>query len=227
MTSSSKVIKAHRQLEGRLRVSVDATLPAPPVQLEPEMTEAFREMMERAKREARAIIEQAELEAADIRHHAEEEGRRQGYEAGRHQGLEEARTDWQALRRELQEPLTWVAQTRDYLGRLNDEATLALAAALSLSLYSRLKLERLDVIRDYLADLVSTVDGEKVALFLDGSWAPRLQALEEVLGEVIPAVTVAIDDSLATGVMRAEGVTSGTLGGPLVSLKRLIEEALG
>ncbi|MCY0878375.1 MAG: hypothetical protein OWU84_05490 [Firmicutes bacterium] len=226
MTSSSKVIKAHRQREGRLRVSVDAALPVSAGELETEMTEAFQEVVERAKREAQAILEQAESEAEEIRRRARDEGYRDGYEAGQRDGRQHVAAEWQGLRQALQEPLTVARKTGDYVSRLNDEATLALAAALSLSLYSRLKLERLDVVRDYLADLVATVDSEKVTLFLDPSWSPRLQALEEALGEMTQSVTLAIDEALANGVIRAEALTGGVLGGPVVSLKRLIEEAL-
>lgn len=228
MISSSRVVKAHQQSVGRQRVSVEASLPEPPpAALEPEITEAFSEVVERAKKEARAIIEQAEIEAEKARQKAHHEGYERGYEEGLRQGQADARETWDEVRHQLEEPLALIGQAKEYLGRLNDESTLALAAALTMSVYSRLKLERLDVLAAYIAELASTVDKERVTLFLDPTWGPRLRALEEVLTEAVPGVACAVDESLAQGAMRVEADGAGALGGPLLSLRALLEEVLG
>ncbi|NMP23549.1 hypothetical protein [Sulfobacillus harzensis] len=227
MISSSRVLKAHQQTVGRQRVAVEVRLPDPPADFEPEITEVVSEVVDRAKSEARAIIEEAEAQAGALREQAQRDGFDAGYQAGMADGKKAAIESWQAIRQQLEEPLLLMAKTRDYLGRLNDESTLALAAALSLAVYSRLKLERLDVITAYIEELASTVDGQKVTLFLDPTWGPRLKALEELLETSVPNLVVMVDDALAQGVMRVEGEAGGALGGPWVSLKALLEEVLG
>jgi flagellar assembly protein FliH len=197
-----------------------------PLQIEPELDSAVGEVMARAKREARAIIEQAEMQAEQIRQAARDEGRATGLEEGRQQGRQAVEQLWDALRRRLQEPLDLIDSTRHYLTRLTDESTVALAAALSLTVFSRLKLERLDVIAQYIQELAASVDQEKVTVFLDPTWSPRLQALQDALTSAVSSVTVSIDDSLQAGVMRAEGPAAGALGGPLLSLKAILQEVL-
>ncbi|PSR23341.1 MAG: hypothetical protein C7B45_03235 [Sulfobacillus acidophilus] len=197
-----------------------------PLQLEPELNSAVGEVMERAKREARAIIEQAEMQAEQIRQAAQDEGRRVGVEEGRQQGRQEVEQLWAELKRHLQEPLDLLDSTRNYLARLTDESTLALAAALSVSVFSRLKLERLDVLAQYIEELAASVDQEKVTVFLDPSWSPRLKALQDALTDAVSSVMLSIDDSLQTGLMRAEGPSGGALGGPLLSLKAILQEVL-
>lgn len=227
MILSSRVVKANQQALGRQRVSVDATLPDTSDDFEPEITEAVSEVVERAKTEARAILEQAEQDAVRIREAARAEGYQAGYQAGADQGRAEAHRLWDSIRAQLEEPLALLSQTRDYLARLNDESTLSLAAALSLSVYSRLRLERLDVIAAYIEELVSTIDCQKVTLFLDPTWSPRLQALTELLDAAVPGLVLAVDDTLSQGTMRAEGENGGVLGGPWLSLKALLEEVMG
>lgn len=227
MTSSSKVIKAHQQTLGRQRIAVEVPVMEDPVEFEPEMQTALGEVVERAKREARAIVEQAESEAHKAREQAMEEGYQTGLREGQEAGKDEARAMWADLRRNIEEPLKLLAQTRDFLDRLNDESTLALAAALTMAVFTRLKLERLDVIAGYIAELADTVDNDRVTVFLDASWGPRLAALEEALRESVKSLALAVDDSLAPGMMRADGDIGGALGGPLLSLKALLQEVLG
>jgi flagellar assembly protein FliH len=227
MTSSSKVIKAHQQTLARQRMAVEVPEMEEPVVIEPEMETAFSELVDRAKREARAIMEQAETDAQKARQEAMEEGYQTGYREGQEAGKDEARAMWADLRRNIEEPLKLLAQSREYLDRLNDESTLALAAALTMAVFTRLKLERLDVIAGYIAELAETVDKERVTVFLDPSWGPRLAALEEVLKDSIKGLALAVDDSLAPGVMRADGNVGGAVGGPLLSLKALLQEVLG
>ena len=227
MTSSSKVIKAHQQTLARQRMAVEVPEIEEPVVIEPEMETAFSELVDRAKREARAIMEQAENDAQKARQEAMEEGYQTGYREGQEAGKDEARAMWADLRRNIEEPLKLLAQSREYLDRLNDESTLALAAALTMAVFTRLKLERLDVIAGYIAELAETVDKERVTVFLDPSWGPRLAALEEVLKDSIKGLALAVDDSLAPGVMRADGHVGGAVGGPLLSLKALLQEVLG
>ncbi len=228
MISSSKVVKAHQQTLARQRVAVEALLPeTQETDFEPELTEAVSEVVARAKSEARAIIEEAEMSAETLRQEARDRGFREGYEAGMSEGRERSREAWEEIRARLTEPLELAEQTEAYLNRLSDESTWALAAALSLAVYSRLKLERLDVVVAYIEELVSTVDGPKVNLFLDPTWGPRLKALEELLKDTLPNLVIKIDEQLAQGLMRAEGDTGGALGGPWLSLKALLEEVLG
>lgn len=228
MTSSSKVVKAHQQSVARQRISVEVPILEVPVAVEPEMENVFGEVVDRAKREARAIIEQAEEDAAAIRQQAREEGREAGRQEGREEGRQEVRVLWDELRDGIKEPLELIAQSRQYLSRLNDETTLAMAASLTMAVFSRLKLERLDVVAEYIQELASTVDKDKVDVFLDPTWGPRLKALEEVLGEGVSSLSVAVDDALASGVMRAQKDGSeGALGGPLLSLKAILQEVLG
>jgi flagellar assembly protein FliH len=227
MTSSSKVIKAHQQTLARQRMAVEVPEIEEPVVIEPEMETAFSELVDRAKREARAIMEQAENDAQKARQEAMEEGYQTGYREGQEAGKDEARAMWADLRRNIEEPLKLLAQSREYLDRLNDESTLALAAALTMAVFTRLKLERLDVIAGYIAELAETVDKERVTVFLDPSWGPRLAALEEGLKDSIKGLALAVDDSLAPGVMRADGHVGGAVGGPLLSLKALLQEVLG
>ncbi len=227
MTSSSKVIKAHQQMLGRHRISVEVPALDEPSAFEPEMENAFGEMVERAKREARAIVEQAEAEAEIAREQARADGYQVGLREGQEAGKEEARAMWADLRRNIEEPLRLLAQSQEYLHRLNDETTLALAAALTMAVFTRLKLERLDVVAAYIGELAETVDKDRVAVFLDPSWGPRLAALDEVLKNSSRTLALAVDDSLAPGVMRAEGDDGGVLGGPILSLKALLQEVLG
>ncbi len=227
MTSSSKVIKADQQMLGRQRIAVEVPIFEESIEMAPEVETAFGEVVDRAKREARAIIEQAEMDAGALLKAARDEGYRQGYEAGHEAGRQEARASWDQLRQSIEGPLTLLQQSREYLSRLNDESTLALAAALSMAVFTQLKLERLDVIKVYIEELAGSVDGEKVAVFLDPSWGPRLRALEEVLQDSVRSLAVAVDDSLASGMMRAESELDGVLGGPLLSLQALLQEVLG
>lgn len=227
MTSSSRVVKLHQQTLGRQRISVDVpAIAVEPLQLEPEIHSAVDEVMERAKHEARAILEQAEMQAEQVRQAARDEGYRVGQEEGRQQGRQEVQALWAELRNELKEPLDLIQSTRDYLAHLTDEATLALAAALSLAVFSRLKLERLDVIAQYIQELAATVDKEHVTVFLDPTWGPRLAALQDALADGIASLTLAVDDCLQAGVMRAEGPSGGVLGGPLLSLKAILQEVM-
>ena len=227
MTLSSRVLKADRLSMGRQRIAVEIPAIEESFPLETNISDAFGEVVDRAKREAQAIIEQAEEQAQSIRETARREGREQGIEEGRQVGLNEARQQWETLRQELQEPLALLEGVKGYVGRLNDESTLALAAALTLALFSRLKLERLDVVAAYIAELADSMDSGKAALFLDVTWGPRVRAMEEALQAVVPALTLAIDESLENGTMRVEGEMGGVLGGPLISLKALVEEVLG
>lgn len=228
MISSSRVVKAHQQTVGRLRVSVDADVALPPEEeFEPDISEAFGEVVERAKTEAHAILEQAEQDAGALRRAAHDEGYQTGYREGQEAGRRDVEALWQELRARLEEPLRLLEASREYMNRLNDESTLALASALTLSVFSRLKLERLDVIAAYIQELVSTVDSGRVQLFLDSTWGPRLAALEEVLKDLVPHLTLAVDESLASGSMRVESEGGGALGGPVISLKALVEEVLG
>lgn len=228
MISSSKVVKAHQQTLARQRVAVEALWPETQgTDFEPELTEAVSEVVDRAKSEARAIIEEAEVSAESLRQEARDRGFQAGYEAGLAEGREEAREAWQDLRAALRVPLEVAQKAETYLNRLNDESTLALAAALSMAVYSRLKLERLDVVVAYIEELVSAVDGPKVSVFLDPTWGPRLKALEELLKDTLPHLVLEIDEQLTQGLMRVEGETGGALGGPWISLKALLEEVLG
>lgn len=227
MTSSSKVIKAGQQMLGRQRVAVEVPIFEGPVDLAPEAETAFGEIVERAKREARAIIEQAEMDAEALLKAARDDGYRQGHEAGHEAGRQEARTSWDQLRQSIEAPIALLQQSREYLSRLNDESTIALAAALSMAVFTQLKLERLDVIKAYIEELAGSVDGQKVAVFLDPSWGPRLRALEEVLQDSVRSLAVAVDDALTPGTMRAESEWGGVLGGPLLSLQALLQEVLG
>ncbi len=228
MISSSRVVKAHQQTLGRLRVSVEADVDLPPAEeFQPDISEAFGEVVERAKAEAHAILEQAEQDAEALRRTAHDEGYQVGYREGQAAGRREVEALWQDVKARLEEPLRLVEASREYMNRLNDESTLALASALTLAVFSRLKLERLDVIAAYIQELVSTVDSGRVQLFLDPTWGPRLTALDEVLKDLVPQLTLSVDDSLASGSMRVETEGGGALGGPLTSLKALVEEVLG
>lgn len=227
MTSSSKVIKAGQQTLGRQRVAVEVPLLAETAQFAPDVENALDEVVDRAKSEARAIIEEAEMQAQWVLRQAHDEGYQAGLDQGRNEGRSEARVAWDELRKVIEEPLHLVEQSRDYLNRLNDESTLALAAALTMAVFTRLKLERLDVVAQYIEELSQTLDDKKVSVFLDASWGPRLTALTEVLQDSVHTLVLAVDDALASGEMRAEGETGGVLGGPLLSLKALLQEVLG
>ncbi len=228
MISSSKVVKAHQQSLARQRISVEVPLLELAIEVEPQIETALGEVVNRAKQEARAILEQAEVEAEKIRQGARQEGHEMGRREGRQAALEEVRALWEEVRNAINEPLGLISQSREYLSRLNDETTLAMAAALTMTVFSRLRLERLDVVTGYIQELAAQVDKDKVEIFLDSSWAPRLHALEEALGGAVSSVTVAVDEALASGMMRAqkEGA-EGALGGPLLTLKALLQEALG
>lgn len=226
MTLSSKVIKASQQNLARQRVAVEVPDAEEPLDLSPEVENVVDEVVSRAKSEARAILEQADADAERIRQEAQKEGHQTGYAAGYEAGRAEARALWEELRASIEEPVRLLEQSRDYLDRLNDEATLALASALTMAVFSRLRLERLDVIAAYIQELAQTVDGDRVTVFLDSSWGPRLKALEEALGESVKAVALAVDETLASGTMRAEGARDGVLAGPMLSLRALLQEVL-
>lgn len=227
MTSSSRVIKADKQTFGRHRVSVDVPPMEEPVDFEPEVETRFSEVVERAKGEARAILEEAETQVEAVRREARDEGYKTGFEIGKEEGKQEAQAQWADLRRNIEEPLRLLTQSREYMDRLNDESTLALAAALTMAVFSRLKLERLDVVTGYIEELAAIVDKDKVAVFLDPSWGPRLGALQEALESSGRALALAVDEALGSGMMRAESEIGGVLGGPLLSLKALLREVLG
>lgn len=227
MISFSKVIKAEQQKLGRQRLSVQWRPLDPSSPAVPEVSAELTDLIARAKAEAVAILENAETEARAVREQARQEGYQAGWDAGYQEARHEVQTAWQAIRQELEAPRQKLQQLNAVLERLGDEQTLAVAAALSLKLYSRLKLERLDVIHEYIQELADTMDQKSLTLFVDPTWEPRLTALQEVLDQGVTPLVVKIDDALAAGTMRIEGETGGFLGGPVVSLQTLLQEVLG
>lgn len=207
MISFSKVIKAEQQKLGRQRLAVQWRPLDPASPVVPEVSAELTDLLARAKAEAMAILENAETEARTIRDKARQEGYQAGWDAGYQEARQEVQAAWQAIRQELEAPRQKLQQLKAVLDRLGDEQTLAVAAALSLKLYSRLKLERLDVIHEYIQELADTMDQKSLTLFVDPTWEPRLAALQEVLDQGVTPMVVKIDDALATGTMRIEGET--------------------
>lgn len=226
--SSSRVIRGSQQTLGAQPIPVRVKIRnrAAGENIAPDMSRAVDEVLQRAKLEARAIIEQASAEVSALRQAAEDEGQQKGFDAGFHEGLEQAQAAWAAMKEELQKPLQIIQEVQQYTNRLADEATLALAAALTTTLYSRLKSERLDVLVAYIEEMVSAVNHDTVTLFLDPTWSPRMQALQDALSSTLPGLTLAVDEQLSQGVFRCEGDQGGILAGPLLSLQALVQETL-
>jgi flagellar assembly protein FliH len=184
-----------------------------------ESERAVENMLARARDEARAILEQADHDAADRR----EAAAREGYA----QGLRQGRAAWDqaldALREAVTEPLLRLQALKDVVRLLDDRVVLATAAALAEQ-----------VIGEALADqerlwkraraLAAAVAGERVTLYCAPEVFAQLEALSARVADAGRAITLLRDESLGPADLVAEGEGGGADGTVLSTLRHMLEE---
>lgn len=218
MTLSSRVIKAGRQVSGhRIRLAWRSPEPKPPsVDLEAEVAA----VIERAKAEARAVLEEAERQAQQRTQEGYEEGVRQG----REEGLRAVTDEWAPVRDALAQSLAELQDLQDVCRGLRDDRTWAQAAALAAALFDRKAKDDPEALVPYWMELADAVDSSQVTLFLDPGFRDRIADITARLQEAGSTLTVAIDQTLQPGEMRAEGQAGGVIGGALAGLHAVLEE---
>ena len=228
MILSSRVVKADRQSWSGMpfRLETERLSAAEVAQAMPDVAQSVQSLIDRAKQEAAAILEEAEMKSASWRKEAEEEGYRRGMERGRADGLAEAKAQWEDVYRRLAEPLEMVPRLLERIELLCEENTWAAASALVGRLFPVLAEREPAALVSYLSDLCGQVTGSDVTLYVDPEWAMRIAPLIGDFPESLKTVKLAVDKSLEAGQMRAEGDRDGVLGGAVTSLKAIMNEVL-
>ncbi len=179
------------------------------------------QVMERARDEARAILEQADTEAAAVRTLAE----RQGYAAGVDAGRAEWRQAIDRLHEEFAAPRARLAALADTARLLEEQVVLATAAALAEQ-----------VVGEALGDasrlwararaLAAAVVGERVAVYCAPEVFEQLADSLRRLDEGAGVLTLARDATLGPADLWAEAEDGGggVDGRVLASLRHILEE---
>lgn len=227
MTSlSSRVLKPPLSLEGRpIRVGGAPTgAAADPQDVAsgaPWLAAEVDQVLDRARDEARAILEQADTEAAAVRTLAE----RQGYSAG----VEAARVEWQRAIDRLQEefaaPRTRLAALADTTRLLEEQVVLATAAALAEQVVGE-ALGEAPRLWARARALAAAVGGERVALYCAPEVFEQLADGLRRLDDGSRVLTLARDATLGPADLWVDSANGGggVDGRVLASLRHILEE---
>ncbi len=229
MTLSSNVLKAQTVKNNaepvRLHVGPNDMLPVYAAVAEAQ--KAAVEIVTRAQDEARAIIEGAEEEVGQIREQARREAHDQGLQEGRGQGRKEALAQWSKTRDQIQELWVKIEQLKSYTKLLEAELVLAQAAALTRTFIEEEGMNRPELLRQYLTQVVQSLEGTQITLFLSPEFHNTVKRLSKNWEPLWQEVELAVDRTLETLEMRLK--TEGGdefLAGPAAALTRILDEVL-
>lgn len=228
MTSlSSRVLKPPLAIEARpIRVggapvgAAGAAAPRDVAQGAPWLAAELDQVLDRARDEARAILEQADTEAAAVRTLAE----RQGYMAG----VEAGRADWQRavdrLQEEFEAPRIRLAALSDTTRLLEDQVVLATAAALAEQVVGESLSDQARLWARARA-LAAAVAGERVAVYCAPEVFEQLADSLAKLDDGSRVLTLARDAALGPADLWVEAESGGGVDGRvLASLRHMLEE---
>ena len=177
------------------------------------------QILARAREEARAILEQAEGEAAELARAA----RQQGYD----EGVFAARADWQRalgrLMEEMAAPRARLAALLDTARLLEDQVVLATAAALAEQVVGE-ALSDAERLWARARALAGAVAGERVTLYCAPEVYGQLALEVSRLDSAGAALSVVRDTALGPADLMAEGEGGGADGSVLASLRHMLEE---
>ncbi|MDA8199167.1 MAG: hypothetical protein M0Z54_07015 [Thermaerobacter sp.] len=197
-----------------------AAAPLDVAQGAPWLAAELDQVLDRARDEARAILEQADTEAAAVRSLAE----RQGYLAG----VEAGRAEWQRaigrLQEEFEAPRSRLAALSDTTRLLEDQVVLATAAALAEQVVG-------EALRDAprlwarARALAAAVAGERVAMYCAPEVFDQLADSLAKLDDGSRVLTLARDATLGPADLWVEAESGGGVDGRvLASLRHILEE---
>ncbi len=222
MTLSSRVVKADRLAMGQDALKIFSKTSDNPVVLEQEVATRVDQLIGRARREAEAVLEEAQEQARLI----VESARARGYEEGLERGLSQSRNQWHSVEQQLASIVGAFGDLDQLVQILRQEETLTLAAAMAARLFPMLAERDPDIIRGYLNDAANQLDDDKLRLFVSKKWEPYLKAIVERMKSESQSLTLAVDQVLSEGEWRLEGDHGGILAGPVASLQTIVNEVI-
>ncbi|MCY0909498.1 MAG: hypothetical protein OWR62_14025 [Sulfobacillus thermotolerans] len=232
MTLSSKVIKAGHIRHGdepvQLGSAVDVKWVSSMDGTMHEAMNAAEEIIERAKAEAQAILDEAREERQQIHQAAHAEGYQAGHAEGVVAGKQAAHKEWLKIQEAVQGVLERTQRLQHYADRLEPEVVLAQAAALSAKFFSQQARENPQALKEYLTALLGTVGDDEVVLFVSPSFKATVESLAKEWAGPWQQVRVAVDRELDALECRVQGEPGGQsfLAGPITTLTAVLDEVL-
>lgn len=220
MILSSRVVKANRLAMGQeaLRILPKAGPNQPG--LDEAVAERVDQMIARSRREAEAILEEAQEEARRLTHNAREKG----YQEGLEQGLAQSRAQWQTILEQLARPLVSVDKLGHFSETLHQEELLSIAGALIVKCFPILAEKDPAVFQSYLEAALLELDDDAVRIFVSPKWEPYVVSVVEKIRPGIQSLKVVVDRMLGDEEWRMETDRGGILAGPTTTLYTLINE---
>lgn len=183
-------------------------------------------IVERAKAEARSVVEEAEARAGAISRQAQSDGYEQGLQRGFEEGRNAARTAWEAMHQQISPVVENLRALSAWAELVRSEQVLAASAAMAQKLFPTLLDREPEVLRGFLASLLNGLEGPQIQLFMDPVHAAKVEAVRE---RVLPELTnlqLAVDASLKAMEFRAESAQGGRIGGAVTSVLALLDEVM-
>ncbi len=227
MTLSSKVLKSGQLTLTPRRFFVESAGAAGAASASSaDWSQLAGAVVERAKAEARTVLEEAEARAQA----AIQEAREKGYQAGWQQGQAEARAEvqsrWQAIEEQMRPVVEALAALTDWAALVEREEVLAAAAAMAQKLFPALLDREPEVLRGFLASLLHGLEGEPIRLFMDPVHAAKVEAVKARVLPELAHLRLEVDSQLAAMELRAESAEGGRIGGAVTSVLALLDEVM-